>query len=180
MANTEDLRTPMTAAIEAQVKHDQEPWDGRVTVQWPLMSNPFTMTDSAEPPIMAGGPSVAQVAFLQEPQPVPSGDGPAPEDIGCGKRGAERCRRRGEKDEAQNARRREDRSAPRRKTTRSTSSAPRPCCSQPGKHQFDIGLEYTLTENDFPILLTDGRATIVGVDNVEFKGRELAVPMELR
>ena len=52
LANTEDLRTPMTAAIEAQVKHDQVPWDGRVTIQWPLMTNPFTMTDTGEPPIV--------------------------------------------------------------------------------------------------------------------------------
>ena len=33
----------MTAAIEAQVKHDSEPWDGQVTIQWPLMTNPFTI-----------------------------------------------------------------------------------------------------------------------------------------
>ena len=51
---------------------------------------------------------------------------------------------------------------------------------KPGKRQFDIGLQYLVTENQFPILLTDGMGTVVGVDEVEFKARELLVPMELR
>jgi hypothetical protein len=51
---------------------------------------------------------------------------------------------------------------------------------EPGDMQCDIGFEYSLTENDFPILLTDGMGNVVGVDNVEFRGRELAVPIEVR
>ena len=50
----------------------------------------------------------------------------------------------------------------------------------PGQMQFDIGIEYAFTQNEFPILLTDGMGGIVGVDNVEFQSRELAVPMEIR
>ena len=43
------------------------------------------------------------------------------------------------------------RSAPRRKThARIPPHANR--AARTGKHQFDIGIEYTITENEFPIL----------------------------
>jgi hypothetical protein len=51
---------------------------------------------------------------------------------------------------------------------------------KPGDMQFDIGFQYTLQENDFPILLVDGSGDVVGIDEVEFRGRELTVPMEIR
>lgn len=50
---------------------------------------------------------------------------------------------------------------------------------EPGETRCDIGIEYTLSENDFPILLTNNNL-IAGIDEVHFTGRELAVPMELR
>lgn len=51
---------------------------------------------------------------------------------------------------------------------------------KPGENQFDVGLTYLLTETEFPILLTDGMGSIVSVDEVNFRVRELTVPMEYR
>jgi len=51
---------------------------------------------------------------------------------------------------------------------------------KPGESQFDVGINYLLTENDFPVLLTDGMGTIVGVDEINFRVRELTVPLEYR
>jgi hypothetical protein len=51
---------------------------------------------------------------------------------------------------------------------------------KPGESQFDVGINYLLTENDFPVLLTDGMGNIVGVDEVNFRVRELTVPLEYR
>jgi hypothetical protein len=186
LATNEDLRTPMTAAIEAQVKHDQQPRDGRVTFQWPLMANPFTMTDTGDPPVVAGS-AVAQVAFLQEPLPVPTVDDSTPDDIDLP--GDKSDSANDDQSNAAGAGKKNDEP----KTlvgAKTIGTAPednsleflrtQTVLLSPGKSQFDIGIEYTLTENDFPILLTDGAGTVIGVDNVEFKGRELAVPMELR
>jgi hypothetical protein len=50
---------------------------------------------------------------------------------------------------------------------------------KPGESQLDVGIEYLLSENDFPILLIDG-ADIVGADDVDFRIRELAVPLQYR
>lgn len=181
MANTEDLRTPMNAAIEAQVRKDQQPWDGQITVQWPLMTNPFTMTDSPEQHLVAENPAIAQTAFLQEPQTLPEPGATSSSEPG----------RPGDDDEEEpNAA--GDEKKDEAKTlvgARSIGTAPedntldflrtQTVLLAPGKHQFDIGLEYTLTENQFPILRDAGGGQIF-VDEVEFKARELAVPMELR
>ena len=51
---------------------------------------------------------------------------------------------------------------------------------KPGESQFDIGINYLLTENDFPVLLTDDMGTIIGIDEVRFRVRELTVPLEYR
>ena len=51
---------------------------------------------------------------------------------------------------------------------------------KPGESQFDVGINYLLTENDFPVLLTDDMGTIIGVDEVRFRVRELTVPLEYR
>jgi hypothetical protein len=51
---------------------------------------------------------------------------------------------------------------------------------KPGDSQFDIGLQYLFSENVFPILISNQAGDIVGVDEVSFRGRELAVPMEYR
>jgi len=178
LASNEDLRTPMAAAIDAQVKHDQQPWDGRVTIQWPLMANPFTLSDSAEPPIVAGD-NVAQVAFLQEPLPEPPADGRATDDrngVADDKSADAGGKKKDEKDTLVGAKTLG--TAPEDNTLEFLRTAT--VLLTPGKSQFDIGIEYTLTENSFPILLTDGMGNVVGVDEVKFKGRELTVPMELR
>jgi hypothetical protein len=51
---------------------------------------------------------------------------------------------------------------------------------EPGESQCDVGINYLLTENDFPILLTDDMNNIVAVDEVDFRIRELTVPFEYR
>jgi hypothetical protein len=51
---------------------------------------------------------------------------------------------------------------------------------EPGESQCDVGITYLLTENEFPILLTDGMGEIVAVDEVDFRIRELSVPLEYR
>jgi hypothetical protein len=181
LANTETLQAPASATVQAQ--RPNEPWNGQVTIQWPLMANPFTMTDAGDPPAV-GGSSVAQVAFLQEPLPVPSGDGPAPGDERLP--GEDSDSAEGQQAGGDGEKKEPDSlvgaktigTAPEDNTLEFLRT--QTVLLKPGNHQFDIGLQYTLTENDFPILRSDGMGNIVGVDNVEFKGRELAVPMELR
>lgn len=50
---------------------------------------------------------------------------------------------------------------------------------KPGQSQFDIGMTYLITSNQFPILLVDNQS-VVGVDEVNFRSRQLVVPMEYR
>lgn len=50
---------------------------------------------------------------------------------------------------------------------------------KPGQRQCDIGLTYTFSQNEFPVLLTDG-GEIVGVDEAQFRTRELDMPIEMR
>ena len=67
---------------------------------------------------------------------------------------------------------------------------------KPGKHQFDIGFQYTIQERNFPILFhaidqtgpiddvhvktTSDKALSYNVDEARFKTRQLEVPMQLR
>jgi hypothetical protein len=184
MMSDEDLRTAAVASIDAEVKRNEQPWDGTVTVQWPLMANPFTLTDAAGLPSYASE-NVSQVAFLQESLPSPPGGTSAPDnlDLPGSQDAAEDDQvsigdgeKKDEKDTLVGAKTLG--TAPEDNTLEFLRTST--VLLEPGKSQFDIGLEYTLTENNFPILLTDGMGTVVGVDDVEIKGRELAVPMELR
>jgi hypothetical protein len=50
---------------------------------------------------------------------------------------------------------------------------------EPGEAQFDIGINYLFSENDFPILLLNSGIP-VGTDNVLFRIRELTFPLEYR
>jgi hypothetical protein len=50
---------------------------------------------------------------------------------------------------------------------------------KPGQSQFDIGMTYLITSNQFPILLVNDQS-VVGVDEVNFRSRQLVVPMEYR
>jgi hypothetical protein len=168
MDSDEDLRTSGLASIEADVKA-QKPMDGTVTVTWPLMANPFVMTENTDSPVAVPS-NVAQVAFMQDALPAPAGSSNSADD-----------------EEGNNGKKKDDKdtlvgaetlgNAPEDNTLAFLRT--QTVLLEPGKHQFDIGLEYTITENDFPILReADGGG--VFVDNVEIKARELAVPMELR
>jgi hypothetical protein len=169
MQSDEDLRTSGLASIEADVK-SEKPWDGTVTVTWPLMANPFVMPENIDAPVAVQS-NVAQVAFMQDSLPSPGGSSNSNEDD----------------DKSADGEKKDDKdtlvgsetlgNAPEDNTLAFLRT--QTVLLAPGKHQFDIGIEYTITENDFPILReADGGG--VFVDNVEFKARELAVPMELR
>ncbi len=182
MMSDEDLRTSAVASMKAEAQRDQQPWDGTVTVQWPLMANPFTLSETAVPPNYGGG-DVAQVAFLQESLPSPPAGNLAPDDVdlpGGQDNAADDAPAGGEKKKENDTLvgAKTIGTAPEDNTLEFLRT--QTVLLEPGKSQFDIGLQYTLSENDFPILLTDGMGNVVGVDNVEFKGRELTVPMELR
>ena len=51
---------------------------------------------------------------------------------------------------------------------------------KPGDTQCDVGLNYLLTETEFPILLADDMGEIIGVDEIDFRVRELTLPIEYR
>jgi hypothetical protein len=51
---------------------------------------------------------------------------------------------------------------------------------EPGESQCDVGINYLLTETDFPILVVDDMDNIVAVDEASFRIRELSVPLEYR
>ncbi len=51
---------------------------------------------------------------------------------------------------------------------------------KPGDTQCDVGLNYLLTETEFPILLADDMGEIIGVDEINFRVRELTLPIEYR
>jgi hypothetical protein len=50
---------------------------------------------------------------------------------------------------------------------------------EPGDSQCDVGINYFITENDFPVLITDG-VDIIGVGDARFRVRQLSVPIEYR
>jgi hypothetical protein len=178
MQSDQDLRTSGLASIEAQKQSDQA-WDGTVTMTWPGMGNPFEVPNATNEP-GAPPPNVSHVAFMQDELPEPSANTRSPNELPEGEA----------KDDDSDA----DGDGKDKKDTlvgsETLGNAPedntlaflrtQTVLLAPGKHQFDIGIEYTLTENDFPILITDGGGNVVRVDNVEIKARELAVPMELR
>jgi hypothetical protein len=156
-----------------------EPWIN----QWQSLANPILMTQTVAQPGASGGGELVQVAYLQETLPPPDANlepddmelpgGSAKDDDSAEKKDGDGKGQEGGlvgADKLGNAP--EDTSLEFLRTAT--------VLLKPGDMQFDIGFEYTLTENNFPILLVDGMGTIVGVDDVEFKGRELAVPMEIR
>ncbi len=193
MLSYEDRRTAAVAAIEAETRRDQQPWDGTVTVQWPLMANPFTMTETVEAVASVPERGIQNAAFLQEPLPVPDTQSSTEGDLGLP----------GDLDRSEDtgANRADDtshvagdeREKDKQKTlvgAETLGDAPddstldflrtQTVLLNPGKHQFDIGFSYVLSENEFPVLVSDGMGNIIGVDDVEIKIRELTVPMELR
>ena len=184
MLNNEDLRTNSATTPDAALLSEHKAWDGTLTIQWPLMANPFMLTEAAAPANYGSGEAI-QVAYLQETLPSP-GDGMEPDDLDLPADNDAAADADEQEGESEDGEKRSDSlvdanklgNAPEDNSLEFLRSES--VLLEPGKMQFDIGLEYTLTENDFPILLTDGMGTIVGVDEVDFKARELAVPMELR
>ena len=69
MSDSEDLRTTATVAM---LPASQPTWDGTIAVEWPLMTNPFLLSESLEPTAY-GERDVRQVAFYQESLPPPPG-----------------------------------------------------------------------------------------------------------
>src|SRR5262249_24888503 len=51
---------------------------------------------------------------------------------------------------------------------------------KPGESECDVGINYMVTENDFPVLLANGSGDIVGVTDAKFRIRQLSMPLEYR
>jgi hypothetical protein len=172
MDSDEDLRTSGLASIEADVKAEK-PFDGTVTVTWPLMANPFVMTENADSPVAVPS-NVAQVAFMQDSLPAPAGSSNSADDEE-GDDKSDGGKKKDGKDTLVGAETLGN--APEDNTLEFLRT--QTVLLAPGKHQFDIGIEYTLNENSFPIIFSPSPG-VVAVDEVEIKSRELLVPMELR
>jgi hypothetical protein len=164
----DDLRKPPAgepaAAVPPIVKSDDTGW----TFYVPTIDNPFTATNS---PMQSGqGPFVdgELVAFLQdatlEPTPQPTDAGARTgENAGKGDSlaGAEKL---GEKPED---------------NTLGFLRA-QTVLLKPRESQCDVGINYLLTENHFPILLSNGAGDIVGVTDAKFRVRQISAPIEYR
>ena len=147
---------------------------------WPALARPFTLTEEPGSPFAPAG-DVIQVAYQEETLPAPGTV--RPDDLSLpgedGTNGSENG------DDAANGENKEGALAEAEKLGDEpednslqflrTSTV----LLEPGEFQFDIGLEYTLAQTEFPILLTSGML-IQGVDDVDLRVRELVVPMELR
>jgi hypothetical protein len=178
MSSDEDLRTSATVATSPANSPGWDgtaAWDGTIVVQWPLMANPFLLTESADPNIL-GADGVQQVAYFQEAIPSPPAATDSSEDNGDDTSGDQTDDKKKAEDTLAGAKKLG--TAPEDNTLEFLRAST--VLLNPGKMQFDIGLQYVYTQNEFPLLLTDGMGTVVGVDNVEFNSRELAVPMEIR
>jgi hypothetical protein len=174
MLSSEDLRSTATVATlpgQSPAWDGTVPWDGTVVVNWPLMANPFLLTESADASALADD-GVQQVAYFQESiPPPPAASGPG-DDEASGDKSDEK------KKEDTLAGAKKLGTAPEDTTLEFLRTST--VLLNPGDMQFDIGIQYVFTQNEFPLLLTDGMGTVIGVDNVEFNSRELAVPMEIR
>ena len=186
MLSNEDLRSSATVAMTPAPSSAWDgtvgvPWDGTIAIEWPLMANPFLLTESANPGVL-GRDDVQQVAYFQEaiPPPPAADNGAAIAGPNDDEASGDKSQDNGDDKKKENtlAGAKKLGSAPEDNTLEFLRAST--VLLNPGSMQFDVGLQYVFTQNEFPILLTDGMGTIVGVDNVEFNSRELAVPMEIR
>jgi len=178
MSTNENLRTAATVAMspaQSPAWDGAIPWDGTVAVEWSLLENPFLLVESADPGIM-GGDAVQQVAYFEETMPLPPAAAGSGDDA-SGKNNDGKSDDK-KKDEDTLAGAKKLGTAPEDNTLEFLRAST--VLLNPGSMQFDIGVQYVFTQNEFPLLLTDGMANVVGVDNVEFDSRELFVPLEIR
>jgi hypothetical protein len=176
MTTDEDLRKPATVAvveIAPQQKNGEVGW----TFYLPEVENPFTATNI---PTLAGQNAASGaelVAFLQDatlepiPEPEPADlDARTGETVGMGgQQGA------GQGDKLAEAEKLGEK--PEDNTLEFLRA--QTVLLKPGESQCDVGINYVITENDFPVLIIDG-SDIVGVSDARFRVRQLSVPIEYR
>jgi hypothetical protein len=174
LSGNQDLRTQ-------PLRSDADTWEQTWTEPWLAATSQLTMTNEPIRPAARRG-DVIQVAFLQDESMTPDPDELAPDkldlpsdeqaDGDAGSNNGDGEKKEGALAEAEKlGAEPEDNSLQFLRT--------QTVLLEPGETRFDIGLEYTLSEDDFPVLIPL-EDDMVRLDEVHFKGRELTVPMELR
>lgn len=167
----DDLTRPVELLANSPLHAVEEGWDEGWVAQTPATLDPFLMalgTGTAETTSPATDAQL--VAFMQEALPEPAGDNANGQSAG-GAAGANNqnnslagAEQVGEE--------------PEDNTLQFLRTAT--VLLKPGDSQCDIGFTYLFSENQFPILLANDTGAIIGVDEVDFRVRELAIPFEYR
>lgn len=177
MTTGEDLRKP--SPVGTAIAAEQKSWDGGWTFYLPEVENLFTATNDPTLARPAASSNAELVAFLQdatlEPTPQPE---PADLDAKTGEtvqRGGNAAGGPAQGDSLAGAEKLG--TAPDDNTLEFLRA--QTVLLEPGESQCDVGVNYLLTENDFPVLISDG-VNIVGVSDARFRVRQLSVPIEYR
>lgn len=180
LSTGDDLAAPVDSLAEEPLRSEEAAWQEGWTAHSPSLAYPFTSTNS---PSATGGSSEQDaqlVAFMQEALPAPSetnSSGAAPSDTeGSQSAASTGSTTDGKKDSLAGAERLGEEPPDNSLQFLRTATV----LLKPGDSQFDIGLTYLFSENQFPILLADDVGNVVGVDEVDFRVRELAMPFEYR
>jgi hypothetical protein len=173
MSTTDDWQ-PLSESVDDSMLSDDAYAERRWTDIFPSMSNPFSVVQG--PVEATAGAGWTRLAAYQETLPEPPSqdvddafkDDPNQENGGSGQGGKESktladAEKLGEEPE--------DNTLQFLRT--------QTVLLEPGESQFDIGINYLFSENDFPILLLNGGVP-VGTDDVLFRIRELTFPLEYR
>jgi hypothetical protein len=171
MSAADDMRRPSHRAGQARTASDQAAARQDWTLSIPQVVNPFRITnDAAQMKRIQGG--VEQAALLQdESLPAPPETGP---DLAAPAADSEA---KATKEPSTLAEAKQLGEEP--EDTSMEFLREFTVLLEPGESQFDIGVDYLLSEGDFPIVLTSS-GEVVGVEDVEFRIRELTVPMQYR
>jgi hypothetical protein len=184
MSSGDDLRKPTTPAGNSPILPEQQPWDGGWTGSLAAVPNPFTSRSDAgraQQAVATGEINTASlVAFFQDGELIPTPQ-PADLDVQTGEsvqpgQGGNAAGNGQQADSLSEAERLG--TAPEDNTLQFLRTAT--VLLEPGESQCDVGVEYTLAEADFPILLVNGMGDIVDVADAKFRVRQLAVPIEYR
>jgi hypothetical protein len=172
MTTSDNFRTQRAAPGKVPNKSHPSAADRNLTIAVPAISNPFQLANKPDARAQSPGREVRTVAQVEElPPPTgPSLDGGGAAGQDAGREGGDEpkaladAEKLGEEPEDTSLQFLRDATV----------------LLDPGESQFDIGVTYLYTDNSFPILLVDDGDNVVGVEDVDFRIRELAVPMEYR
>jgi hypothetical protein len=178
LSRDDDLRKPAAASTDSAIMSEASSWDQGWTVYSPSVPNPLGSTfDSRQ--LDQGADSRANLAAYQQDgglEPIPQPE-PADLDVRTGETVREGQQGSAGQDDSlaeaeQLGEEPEDTSLQFLRTAT--------VLLEPGDSQCDVGIQYLLSENDFPILLTTGSGDIVGVAKARFRVRELSMPIQYR